>query len=270
MTPRDVGRRSMVINISDIGAMGGRPRYALVSLGLKGQTPVEDVEEMYRGFLDELNPFGATVIGGNLARSGNDAFIDVTLIGEAKEGKVLRRSTARPGDIVLVTGYPGRSAAGLQLLIRSLASTEHPLVMAYINPVHRAIAGAAVAETGYASAMIDTSDGLLGDLGHICEESGVGVELFEEKFPVSKDLQEAGTLLEKDPHVLVLGTSDDYELIITCAADHVPAIRFAVAASYNGPVTEVGKITAPGQGICLVEPDGSRQALTPQGWDHFI
>jgi thiamine-monophosphate kinase len=141
MTPRGIGRRSMVINISDIGAMGGRPRYALVSLGLKGETPVEDVEAMYRGFLDELNPFGAAVIGGNLARTESDVFIDVTLIGEAKEGKVLRRSSARPGDIVLVTGYPGRSAAGLQLLTCALASLDHPLVKAYTRPPHRARAG---------------------------------------------------------------------------------------------------------------------------------
>jgi thiamine-monophosphate kinase len=269
MGPRDVGRRSMVINISDIGAMGGRPRYALVSLGLKGETDVEEVEEMYRGFLDELNPFGAAVIGGNLTKSGSSVFIDITLIGEAKEGKVLRRSTARPGDIVLVTGYPGRSAAGLQLLIRSLASMEHPLIMAYIKPLHRATAGVAVAGTGYASAMIDTSDGFLGDLGHICEESGVGVELFQERFPVSKDLQEAGTLLGKDPHDFFLGTSDDYELIITCAADRVNALRSALAGNYEGPLTEVGTLTAQAHRVCLVMRDGSRKALTPKGWNHF-
>jgi thiamine-monophosphate kinase len=270
MGARDVGRRAMVINISDIGAMGGRPRYALISLGLKEETPVRDVEEMYRGFTEVLNLFHAVVIGGNLTRSENDVFIDITLIGEAKEGNVLRRSGAGPGDIILVTGYPGRSALGLQLLFRSLAPLEHPLVRAYIKPAHRAIAGAAVAESGCASAMIDTSDGFLGDLGHLCEQSGVGAELILERFPLSKDLRDAAALLKKDPHEFFLGPSDDYELIITAAADRVAAIRSAVAASYDGPVSEVGRIMEQDHGISLLMQDGSRRTLIPEGWDHFI
>lgn len=270
MTPREIGRRSMLINVSDIGAMGGYPRYALVSLGLKGETPVEGVEDMYRGFLDELNPFGATVIGGNLTRSETEAFIDITLIGEAKEGTPVRRSTARPGDIVLVTGYPGRSSAGLQLLRSSLASIEHPLVLAYIRPVHRAREGAAVAQTGCASAMIDISDGFLGDLRHICEESGVGVDLFQARFPLSKDLEEAAILLHKDPHDFFLGASDDYELIITCAADHVASIRSALASRCDAPLSEVGRITGQALQIGLVMRDGSRRSLSSEGWDHFI
>ena len=270
MRPRDVGRRAMVINISDIGAMGGRPRYALVSLGLKGQTPVGDVEEIYRGFLDELNPFEATIIGGNLTGTENDVFIDITLVGEAREGRVLRRSGAGAGDIILVTGYPGESKAGLQLLLHGLARADHPLVKAYIRPAHRAGEGSAVAAHGHATAMIDTSDGFLGDLGRLCEESGVGAELFQEGFPVSKALRDAAALLEKDPYEFFLGASDDYELIITCAADRIAAVRSAVAATYEGPVSRVGRITAQAQGVCLVARDGSRRALLPEGWDHFI
>lgn len=269
MKPREVGRRAMVLNISDIGAMGGRPRYALVSLGLKEETPVRDVEEMYRGFLDALNPFGAVIAGGNVAGSVAGIFMDVTLIGEAKEGGVLRRSGARPGDVILVTGYPGRSAAGLQLIARSLAPADHPLVRAYIDPQHKATAGAAVAQAGCASAMIDTSDGFLGDLGRLCEESGVGAELFPEKFPVDKDVQDAASLLKLGPDELFLGASDDYELIITCASDCVAGVRAAVGASYGGPVTEVGRIAPEASGFSLVMADGSRRSLVPEGWDHF-
>ena len=219
ISPLDLGRRAMALNISDIGAMGGRPLYALISLGLKAEVLVQDVEEMYRGFLLELNPFGASIIGGNLTKSGNGMFIDITLIGEVEQGKGVRRSGAKPGDAILVTGYPGQAAAGLQLLLHAPDDSkilEHPLVKIYNTPSHRAQLGEAIAKAGCATAMIDTSDGFLGDLGHICEESSVGAELFKEKLPVSEDLREAAHILHQDPYDFFLGESDDYELVITC------------------------------------------------------
>ena len=265
----DLGRRSMMLNISDIGAMGGHPLYALISLGLKNETLVKDIEDLYRGFLLELNPFGASIIGGNLTKSGDGIFIDITLIGEVEEGRAVRRSGARPGDVILVTGYPGQSAAGLQLLLQSLASEDHPLVRAYNKPSHRAREGRAVALTGCATAMIDTSDGFLGDLGHICEESGVGALLNQEKFPISDNLREAARILKKEPRDFFLGDSDDYQLIITCGAQDVERIRSSIALTYEGPVTQVGEVTAPETGLRLLLTDGSEQRLSAKGWDHF-
>jgi thiamine-monophosphate kinase len=265
----DLGRRSMMLNISDIGAMGGLPLYALISLGLKNETLVKDIEDMYRGFLSELNPFNASIIGGNLTKSGDGIFIDITLIGEVEEGRAVRRSGAAPGDVILVTGYPGQSAAGLQLLLHSLAPEDHPLVRAYTTPSHRAREGRAVALTGCATAMIDTSDGFLGDLGHICEESQVGALLREEKFPVSEELREAARILRKEPRDFFLGDSDDYQLIITCGAKDVERIRSSIALTYDGPVTEVGEVAAPEKGLRLLLADGSEQSLSAKGWDHF-
>src|SRR4030067_1081900 len=100
--PLDLGRRAMALNISDIGAMGGRPLYALISLGLRAEIFVQDVEEMYRGFLEELNPFGASIIGGNLTKAGNGIFIDITLIVEVEQGKGGRRSGATTGRVIVV------------------------------------------------------------------------------------------------------------------------------------------------------------------------
>lgn len=265
----DLGRRSMMLNISDIGAMGGHPLYALISLGLKNETLVKDIENLYRGFLFELNPFSASIIGGNLTKSGDGIFIDITLIGEVEEGRAVRRSGARPGDVILVTGYPGQSAAGLQLLLQSLASEDHPLVRAYNKPSHRAPEGRAVALTGCATAMIDTSDGFLGDLGHICEESKVGALLVQEKFPISDKLREAAKILKKEPRDFFLGDSDDYQLIITCGAQDVERIRTSIALTYEGPVTQVGEVTAPETGLRLLLTDGSEQRLSAKGWDHF-
>jgi thiamine-monophosphate kinase len=265
----NLGRRSMMLNISDIGAMGGHPLYALVSLGLKNETLLRDIEDLYRGFLSELNPFSASIIGGNLTKSGDGIFIDITLLGEVEEGRAVRRSGARPGDAILVTGYPGQSAAGLQLLLQSLVSEDHPLVRAYNNPCHRAREGRAVALTGCATAMIDTSDGFLGDLGHICETSRVGALLSQEKFPISSELREAAKLLNKEPGGFFLGDSDDYQLIITCRLKDVERVRSAIALTYTGPVTEVGHVTKPDKGIRAMLADGSEKILSANGWDHF-
>jgi thiamine-monophosphate kinase len=272
ITPLELGRRAMVINISDIGAVGGKPLYALVSLGLRADTPVLDVEAMYRGFVAELNPFGASIIGGNLTKSGDSPFIDITLIGEVEYGKTVRRSTAKVGDAILVTGYPGQSAAGLQLLLhvqRMEGLRDHPLVRAYNTPSHRAREGRAIAKSGCVTAMIDTSDGFLGDLGHICKESAVGAELIQEKLPISEDLRQAAQKLGQDPYDLVLKDSDDYELIITCSPDHVDQICSAVSALSDAPVTEVGRITDVARQIKLILPDGTQSGIKPAGWDHF-
>src|SRR4030042_785958 len=269
ISPLDLGRRAMALNISDIGAMGGRPLYALVSLGLKGEMFVGDVEEMYRGFLLELNPFGASVIGGNLTKSGNGMFIDITLIGEVEQGKGVRRSGARPGDVILVTGYPGQSAAGLQLLLHAPDDSTilgHPLVKIYNTPSHRAQVGEAIARAGCATAMIDTSDGFLGALGNICEESAVGAELFKEKLPVNKDLREAALMLHRDPYDFFLGESDDYELVITCRPQDVERLRLVVTQCCPVPLTEVGKITGAPREITLLLPEGDRRVVNLSGW----
>jgi len=272
ISPLDLGRRAMALNISDIGAVGGKPLFALVSLGLKGDTPVANVEDMYRGFIAELNPFGASVIGGNLTKSGDGIFIDITLIGEAEQGKIVRRSGARAGDAILVTGYPGRAAAGLQLLLNSRYTEDlsnHPLVRAYNTPSHRAHEGQAIAQSGCATSMIDTSDGFIGDMGHICRESGVGALLVRERLPVGRDLRKVAGELGLDPLDLVLKDSDDYELIITCSLGNVDRIRSAVSAISDVPVSEVGSITDASGMIKLVFPDGTQRKIVPAGWDHF-
>ncbi len=270
--PLDLGRRAMVVNISDIGAMGGKPLYALISLGLKSETSAQDVEEIYRGFLLELSPFGASIIGGNITKSGNGMFIDITLIGEVEQGKALRRSGARPGDAILVTGYPGQAAAGLRLLLEEPGDSkikEHSLVKIYNTPTHRAQLGEIIAQTGCVNALIDTSDGFLGDLGHICEESRVGAELIKEKFPISEALFEAALRLQADPNDFFLGDSDDYELIITCRPENVSRIRTAISQHSSVSVSEVGKVTDQPGKIFVVLADGKKNPVKPSGWDHF-
>ncbi|MBW1781632.1 MAG: thiamine-phosphate kinase [Deltaproteobacteria bacterium] len=267
-----LGRRAMTLNISDIAAMGGTPLYALISLGLRPDMPVEDVEAIYLGFVEELNPFDAVIIGGNVTKAAGANFIDITLIGEIEAGTSVRRSTARPGNAILVTGYPGQAAAGLQILLAGRAGPDlesHPLVRVYNTPVHRAREGRAVARSGLATAMIDTSDGLLGDLGHICRESGVGARIAQENLPVSRPLRETAGQMKQDPMDFVLKESDDYELIITCTPEHVDEIRSLITAQSPIPVTEIGRITDLSGDITLTSSDGVSRTIDPSGWDHF-
>jgi thiamine-monophosphate kinase len=146
---------------------------------------------------------------------------------------------------------------------------KHPLVKAYHEPSHRAREGKAIAESGFATAMIDTSDGFLGDLGHICEESGVGASIVAEKLPVSEDLRQAALEAGRNPYDLVLQDSDDYELIFTCPSSHVDPICSSLATTSDVAVTEVGRITEPAGGINLILPDNTQRCIRASGWDHF-
>ena len=262
----------MVLNISDIGAMGGIPLYALISLGLRSTMLVEAVKEIYRGFMQELNPFNACIVGGNITKSELHNFIDITLMGEVERDLTVRRNTARVGDAVLVTGYPGQAGAGLSLILKGLPEDElsdSGLVKAYILPEHRAREGRAAARTGLVTAMIDTSDGFLGDLGHLCEESQLGATLYHEALPLSLDLLRAAERLEKDPYDLFLGESDDYELIMTCAPEHVETLKSAVFSIDHLPITKVGEMTPQSQGLRVLFSDGTSQSVQALGWDHF-
>jgi len=270
--PIDLGRRAMVMNISDIGAMGGWPRWAVVSLGLADDSPVKDVEALTRGFLEELNPLNAVVAGGNITKAAGGTFIDITLIGDVETGRKVLRSGAQPGDAILVTGYPGQAAAGLEILLQGKgheAEDVQALVDAYLRPGQRAREGQAAARTARVHAMIDISDGFLGDLGHICEESRVGAEVVEEALPVSEPLRRMAVKQGRRPADMVLAASDDYELILTCAPEDVECVKGAVSGVAGAAVTEVGRMTPEAGRFEVVHIDGSRSDATAKGWDHF-
>jgi len=214
-------------------------------------------------------------VGGNIAGADSASFIDITLIGEIETGMSVRRSTAMPGNAILVTGFPGEAAAGLQILLEERPFEEkknHLLARAYNQPSHRAREGRALARARLATAMIDTSDGLLGDLGHICDESGVGARITQESLPISPALQEAAEKTEKDPLSWVLGNSDDYELIITCAPGHVEDIRALIAGLSSVQISHVGEIITaldkPGH-IEIATRTGRSRTLSRSGWNHF-
>jgi thiamine-monophosphate kinase len=256
-----IGRRAMTVNLSDIAAMGGEPRHALVSLGLPGSMEVAAVEGLYRGFLEALEGTEACVIGGNITSSGPEWFVDITLVGRIEQGRALTRAGARPGDRILVTGSPGRSAAGLAVLreitgsgansshqrIEQFLVTNHwaqSLVRAFRQPEARVAAGRLLASVADRSvtALVDLSDGLIGDLEHICDRSGVRARIDAARFPHDPDLETAASHFGGVRAAWTLGPGDDYELLLTVHPAASDRVANELRAATGLMVTEIGEI----------------------------
>ena len=179
-TPYQAGYRAAAVNLSDIAAMGGRPSFALLSLGLPRDLPVEDFEGLIRGVRDQLSQYGAFLIGGNMARAESGVLIDLFLVGQIGASQFIPRSGAQPGDVIYISGTIGTSAAGrlvLQKYGRKFPQDYEGLVRAHRRPIPRIDLGAQLAEQGLATAMIDISDGLAADLHHLCQASGAGARI---------------------------------------------------------------------------------------------
>jgi thiamine-monophosphate kinase len=273
ITPRELGARCAAVNLSDIGAMGGLPRAAIVSLAIGPHVAVEDLEEVYRGMCGRFLDHGARLVGGNISGVAEGLVIDITLLGEVEAGGAVRRDTARPGDIVWVTGAPGSSAAGLALLQRfggDAPAAFADMIAAYLRPQARAREGRALGTSGAVSAMIDVSDGLTGDLNHMVEGQAVGIVLREEALPIGDPLVAAAAEIGLAPIGLLLGASDDYELIFTAAPDGTEQAMRALRGVSDVAAWPIGEVIAgaPGQ-VLLEDRQGRRHPAGARGWDHF-
>ncbi len=282
-SPADIGWRALAVNLSDIAAMGGVPRHALVSLVLPAQTSVETVEGVYRGLAEAARAHEVVVVGGNVARTSGPLVIDVTLLGEA--AAPLRRDGARPGDGVWITGSVGKAAGGLFLLRHPEASaaSRHPasrssasrdrasrdaLLAAYRRPVPRVATGQALAATGLVTAMVDTSDGTAADLLHVVEASGVGVRLDAGRLPLAEGLRETARAARVEPAAWALGGGEDYELLFT-ALSAFDAAAPDLSRRTGVAVTRIGEILPASSGRRLIGPAGRRTVLAAAGWNHF-
>ncbi len=273
ITPRQLGRRALAINLSDIAAMGGRAQHALVSLALPSTTDVAWVKELYRGLREEGDRFQTAVVGGNMARSPERAFIDVCVLGRVHRRHLLLRSGARPGDRVLVTGSLGDAAAGLTVALEpglSLSASQRQFLLArYLTPTPRLSEAAVIAPSGAATAMIDVSDGLSSDVAHICDRSQVGVRLWAGRLPISPAARRVAELTDRPAWRLPLGASDDYELCFTASPGEADAVIAAVQEETGTPVTAIGHVLPAQEGRWLALEDGQEVPLEASGWQHF-
>jgi thiamine-monophosphate kinase len=266
--PELLGRRVAAVNLSDIGAMGGTPRWALVSLALPKSLPVRWVDAFYAGLDGMLGEFGAFVVGGNLS-GGTRIVADLTLLGEVERGRLLTRGGARPGDLICVTGSLGRSAAGRAALDAGLRGAEvAEAITAHLAPTPRVREGQALAAAGGVTAMIDLSDGLAGDLGHICERSNVGAVVEAAHLPIADDTRGIAARLGLDPVHLAIAGGEDFELLFTAPAPALEWLRAAVSEETGTPVTVIGEVRPSAEGRALVGDTGA-VALSVGGWDHF-
>jgi len=264
-----LGWKSAAVNLSDIAAMGGVPRYCLTALGIPSSLSVDDIGEFYRGVNACLKKFGVLLVGGDTCSSRKGLIISVTVLGEAEKRRILTRSGAKPGDLLYVTGTPGDSGAGLELLntrgkgqgARGKGNLNK-LIEKHLRPVPRVAEGRQLALSGIVSAMIDVSDGLSSDLGHICEQSGVGAEVFAEYIPLSKELRSA-KVLKQTPLEYAMTGGEDYELLFTS-----PVERERDILSLPVRATVIGAITRK-QGMRMVTEQGECRPIAPGGYDHF-
>jgi thiamine-monophosphate kinase len=271
-----LGWKSAAVNVSDIAAMGGLPRFCLTSLGIPSYISVEHISEFYRGFNALLARHKTVLAGGDTCSSKRGLAISVTMLGEAQQKKTITRSGAKPGDKIFVTNTLGDSAAGLELLrnaecgmrnikseIRNPKSAIAKLTERHLRPIPRVEWGRAIALFGCASAMIDVSDGISSDLAHICEQSNAGAFVYAAAIPFSRALQGSEALLKRPLLEYALSGGEDYELLFTA-----PPAKLKKLQTLGIPVTEIGEMTHSRE-LVLINEKGGRKQLKPTGYNHF-
>ncbi len=254
----DIGWKALAANVSDVAAMGGTPLFALVTLALPPGTPAEAMDALYRGLAESARDSGAVIAGGDVVRAPQVS-ITVALIGRAAqrngEPLLLRRSAARTGDVIAVTGTLGDSAAGLRLL-QAGAPADDPLIQRHSRPAPRVEAGRAAVEAGVRCG-IDVSDGLLQDVGHVCEMSKVGALLRTADAPLSVGLLAA---FPDEALELACTGGEDYELLL---------VGPAAAISRVPDVTVIGEIVDGPPRATLLDGNGTEIKFARAGWDAF-
>jgi thiamine-monophosphate kinase len=264
--PEDLGYKSIAVNVSDVAAMGGTPRRALVSLTLRPGMEMEWLEALYRGMRAASDRFGMAVVGGDIS-AGDCLVISVALLGNPAGRRVVERRGARPGEAVCVTGTLGASAAGYRLLragMRDTLRARPDLREAHLRPTPR-VAEAEVLRRYLPSAMIDVSDGFSADVGHLCDASSVGVVVDASRLPLV-DL--SGIELDREPLELALSGGEDYELAFTMAPERAGAAAAEVERRTGTPVSVVGETVEADRGRVLLI-DGAQRPLGGRGWDHL-
>jgi len=267
-TPFDLGKKSLMVNISDLAAMGGTPKYFLLSLGLPKNLPLSFVSSFYRGLKEGAKRYHVDLVGGDTSLS-EKIVINICLLGEGRRGQILLRKGANPGDDLYVSGTVGDSSLGLRLLQnKKLLRKPKRLTVRHLSPTPRVELGQVLGKRGWATAMIDVSDGLLIDATHLLEESGLGGRIWLDSLPLSRAYRKFAPLYSRDPFHFALSGGEDYELLFTAS----PSVRkkvLSLAGSLGTPVTWIGRMLPKEEGFRIVRRDGTDYSPRSLGFDHF-
>ncbi len=271
---RALGRKSMAASVSDIAAMGGLPGWAFLSVGVPQRSAVEDVEELYAGMGESATRFGFVLAGGDTVRS-EKWIISVTMLGTALCDPIAR-SGGRPGDLIMVTGTVGDSAAGLHLLLKNADERNtisgddgDYLLDRHLDPTPRLREALALARHGGVSAMIDISDGVASEVHHICRSSLCGARLEISRLPVSRQAAGLAGAAGMDVINWALYGGEDYELLFTTRPETAPPLIKLVLERTGTPVSIIGELTEEKEGITARGPDGRLSPLPSLGYNHF-
>jgi thiamine-monophosphate kinase len=281
--PALIGRKSLSVNLSDIAAMGGFPRFATVSLCLRRDVPWSFIDGLYDGLLERSAESGVSVVGGNVSAIDGPVVIDITLLGRTDQP--LCRSGAQAGDVIVVTGYLGAAAAGLRLLKQGARLTEEGRVestgmwtessaaavqrclRAQLDPTPPLAFARLIAEQGLAHAAIDISDGLSGDLLTLCEENGIAATVRADQVPIDPYAAGIERARGGDPLWLALHGGEDYQLLLAVAPERLDDVRDH-AQMLDMPLAVVGELGA-GEPALSLEIGGELLPLTPASHEHF-
>jgi thiamine-monophosphate kinase len=266
--PYKLGRKSIAVNLSDIAAMGGTPKEALVSIAIPDTVSLDTLDSVYEGMKSMAREFGVNLVGGDTTASPLHLVINVALVGEAREEEVLYRSGAKQKDVVFLTGPVGASAAGLDSLLSNRSfEGQAALTDAHFDPHPHVREGQIIAGLGVAHSLIDVSDGLAGDLGHICRESRVGAIIEEGKIPTTEIFRAYCERFQLDMTRLTINVGEDYVLLGTVPERSAAKVGKALESA-GCDFFRIGKIIE-GPGIRLLGRDGSTRQIDPAGWNHF-
>ena len=272
ITPWQLGWKSLAVNLSDIAAMGGIAREAFLSLGIPKDMDVDYWDDFYRGFKELATQWKVNLSGGDTTGSCGPIVVCVTVVGEVPKEEVIYRRGAKPGDRIVVTGNLGDSGAGLDILLEKDTQAELEfanLLKAHHEPTPHLTEGRWLARTGAVTAMIDISDGLAQDLGHICDRSGVGARIELQKIPLSETFINYVESRKRNRWELSLGAGEDYVLLCTIRKERFQEIHQTWEKHFGHPLFEIGTIEKE-KSIQYQNTDGTLVNIGKTGFDHFV
>ncbi|MFQ6083538.1 MAG: thiamine-phosphate kinase [Candidatus Aminicenantia bacterium] len=260
-----LGRKCLAVNLSDIAAVGGEPKFVLLGLALPSKVTSNWINEFFTGFKTVCRKYRVALVGGDISSSLSKIFISVSLLGEGE--RIIRRKGAKPGDLIFVSGYLGEASYGLSLLKKGIRlgqdRKKDSYLKAFLNPIAQIELGQELSQKQIASSMIDISDGLSTDLFHICQESGVGARIYQDKIPFSKKfLSESIRVVER--YDLALHGGEDYQLLFT-----VSPTKMKEVANLKKKVNFIGYITDRKNQLTIVNQKGEEIPLKVKGYEHF-
>ena len=274
ISPELLGKKAIAVNLSDIAAMGGVPTRVLITLGISKKISTSFLDNLYKGIYKTCKLYDVELSGGDTVSSPKSFFINITVIGESRKGKLFTRKGAHKGDMIFTTGTLGDSSLGLKLISnkkwKCSSQSRKYLIDKHLNPIPRLKESQLLVRSSLKiTSMIDISDGLVQDLHHICKQSGTGAIIYEEKLPLSPAFSKVCIDNKLKYLPLILNGGEDYELLFTLPPDGVKKLyrQFQKAKAL---VTHIGEITKSSNKVSLVRKNGKREVLPKlSGFNHF-